>query len=503
MAFLNDWLLTIVLLLPLAGTVAVLIVRKPVAVYWIAFGTTLAEVILALLMLIPLHGHRTGSYAYGPAGTVQMLVESEWIPVIHAGYRVALDGLGFLFVVITTIVCAVACAASWPVNRKPVQYFALMLLFEFTILGMLLSFDLLMLTLCAGLSIVPAYLLIARWGRADAHRAAVRLLMYLGGGFVCLLVATICVNVASRQFLPGGTFDLVALSSSPIALGGRVVFLLALAGCAVRLGIIPSHGWLPGMLAEASPAVAMLIAGLIPLTGGYALLRVAWPLFSHAAESLWPLLVAIALGTMLIGGLCALAQVRLGTSIAYSAVSSAGMVLLGVASLTTASTNGVAYVLLGQCLIVSLLAILNGFLLDRQMEDETSWSGLATAAPVFTAFFSVAWLAQLILPGLLGSFIVIVGVFQVGPPHSTFQAAGIAMIAALMIPLNGAVVVRNIRRLFAGSVPPGVMLADVKALEAAAIAPLAVLVLCLGAFPGTIVFAFATGSLQAILKMNR
>jgi proton-translocating NADH-quinone oxidoreductase chain M len=502
MAFLNHWLLTILLLVPMAGAVAVLFVRPPRAVRWTALGTTLAAFCLSLVLLIPFRSQRTGAYGYGSRGTVQLLCQFEWLPAIHGYYKVALDGLSNPLVVFTTIICVVACAASFRVGNRPRVYFSLLLFFEATTLGIFLAFDVLFFCGFLVLSLIPAYLLIARSGGIGSQRAAKRFLLYMLASLACLFVALYADHLASRTAFPGGTFDLIGLTSRDISGIGKVLFLLAAMGFLIRLPVVPLHGWLPDVMAESSGPVAAVVGALVPLTGGYGLLRIAWPLFSAGALSIWSASSILAVFSILFGSLRAIAEQDLKRSIAYASTSITGFVLLGIAVTTPTAMNGAVFVLLSQGLILAIMA----FLLDRNAF--ASDQRLATE-PARGTFFVIACLAATVVPGLLGQLIVLLGVFQAARPDSLLggvqHLAGpgylyfLAMIASLGVVLIGVWVAGVIRRTF--SLPTDLkQIEDLAGRETSYLVPLAIVTLMLGLFPMALCFTFTQRAVDAILK---
>jgi NADH-quinone oxidoreductase subunit M len=515
MGFLEHWLLTILLLVPCAGAMAVLLIRRPAAVRWTAFAVALATLALSLFVLLPFRWQHGGEYAYGPGGTVQMLCAAEWVPPIHAQYRVAIDGLSYPFVVLTTLLGAIACAAIAPAKRSGAVY-AQLLLFEATCLGTFLAFDLFLMFLFLALMMIPAMGLAGMWGSPGRSRAASRLFAYLLVGVLCLLVVMLGEYAASRQALGAGTFDLVKLASpamhqafatQPMIKTSRTLFALAMVAFLVRLAVVPFHNWMLELIGEAPAALGMLPIALIPATGAYGILRVALPLFPQAAGSLRLAFAVLAVVSILYAALCALAQDDLRRLSGYAGISLAGFVLLGEAVITPLGANAAVYLAIFQALLVPFLLQLAGALHDRLGHaDLTRAAGTAGAMPVYAGFWVLGWFALLVSPGLLGQTLVLLGSYQATHPGSQAslrmpQAYGLIAAACLGIVFTAGYVLSCMRRMFFTTErvsPPAAD--DLNRTELLILTSFAIVLLALALLPGAMCFTFTRPAIEALFR---
>src|SRR5436853_1936030 len=215
MDFLKHWLLTILIFLPMAGSIVVLFMRTCDGVRWAALGTTLLTFVLSLLLLVSYKWNDGKGYAYEEnGGVVQMVQHAHWIPAFNIEYRVGIDGLSLPLVILSTFICLLACIASWNIEKMLKGYMALFLFLEGGILGVFLSLDFFLFYVFFELSLLPMYFLIGIWGGARKEYAAIKFFLYTLVGSIGLLIVLIGTYLYSRGApgFPNGTFDLVKLA---------------------------------------------------------------------------------------------------------------------------------------------------------------------------------------------------------------------------------------------------------------------------------------------------
>ena len=485
--FLDRWLLTILLLVPAAGAGAVLLVRGPRATRWTALGIALGTFLLSLLILIPFRWSK-GEYGYGSGGSVRMVLAVEWVPPVHAEYRVGIDGLSFPFVVLTTFLTAIAILRAGRFGSSGRQY-AMMLLLQCAVLGTFIAFDLLLLFLFMAFMLLPATWLAGAGEGAGGRSAATKVFAYLLTGLVCLLVMMLGEYAVSRQAL-GGSFDLVQLASVPmhrqfltpqLASASRTLFALAMVAFLVRLPIVPLHSWLIELIGDVPTSHSVLLVGLIPATGIYGILRVAYPLFPDAGAALSTVFAAVALVSIFYGGLCALGQEELRRTIAYAGISMTGFALLGASVMNPAGASAAAYVALFVATAGPMLILLS----DSQA---------SSAAPPHAELWALAWFEWLVTPGLLAQALVVLAIFD--RPYAIPCAACAAVL------LTGAYTIAAARRVFVtASQPPAPPSADLIPAGTLEIVILGAVVLLLGILPGALCFTFTRPALEALFRL--
>ncbi|MBN1439334.1 MAG: NADH-quinone oxidoreductase subunit M [Anaerolineales bacterium] len=441
----------------------------------------------------------------GAAGGYQFQERTAWYPAVGAEYFLAADGLSIPLVLLTALLTSAALLAAAGVRENVRAFLALLLILESAVLGVFLSLDLLMFFLFWEFSLVPMYFLIHLWGGERRDAAALKFLLYTMGGSLGLLLAVQAMRIAA------GTFDLTALVESWPALSQGMLFgapLAAVKGLAfwgmaaafaVKLPLWPFHTWLPDAHTEAPTAGSMILAGVLLKMGGYGFLRVLLPLFPEETARTAPLLAALAAAAIVLGALAAWAQADLKRLVAYSSVNHMGFVVLGVAAAAARGAEGAsaglalrgaALQMFTHGLSAAGMFLLVGVLYERtrtrRLED---LGGLFARAPVFGGILTFTAMASLGLPGLGGfvsELMVILGAFPAFPLAVGAAAGGLFF--------TGAYALKAIGGILHGALPERWKDAalEIGAREQAAMAPLMILSLAVGLWPGWILGMIGT-----------
>src|SRR3954462_7460513 len=256
MDFIRNNLLTILIFLPTAGAVLVLLARGRDAARWTALAVTAVTFALSLLLLFSYDWHAQGRYAYLSApqggvepGIVQMVQEADWIPAFNIKYKVGIDGLSFPLIILSTFICLLSCIASWNIEKMTKGHMALFLFLETGILGVFLSLDFFLFYVFFEISLLPMYFLIGIWGGPRKEYAAIKFFLYTLVGSIGLLIVLIGTYLYSKTVVPGGTFDLVKLSSiyqkgllAAVPHGvATTFFVLLMIGFLIKVPAVPVH----------------------------------------------------------------------------------------------------------------------------------------------------------------------------------------------------------------------------------------------------------------------
>ena len=284
-----------------------------------------------------------------------------------------MDGLSAPLVLLTALIGLCAVLASWRVEHRMREYFVWLLVLQTAVMGVFTSLDFLLFFLFWELELLPMYLLISIWGTGRKEYSAMKFLVFTILGSAFMLVSIVAIFVA-----PGGTFNIVELAEAGVghldlAIPTAMAFWFFLVAFAIKLPIWPVHTWLPDAHTDAPTAVSMVLAGVLLKMGGYGFIRVCVGLFPEQANYYAPVLVALAVMSILYGAVVTLRQTDLKRLIAYSSVSHMGLVLLGVASVHVMSDGALSSVgLTGASLqmfthgtITGLLFLLVGLIYEK------------------------------------------------------------------------------------------------------------------------------------------
>lgn len=476
---LNQSILTLILLVPIAGAILVaLLPDRGKLSAWIALLTTL--VTFGLTLHLPAHYSLAAD-----APRFQFEVNRLWIDLNPAGdhrgifYHVGVDGLSLWLVVLTGLLAPVGVLASWtPIRERQKIYYSLFLVQQTAMFGVFLSLDLMVYYGFWELSLVPMAILIAMYGRKDGAKAAGKFFLFTFIPSAPLLVAILYLYAKTGTFDFQQTQIFVASHAiSPAALAWvALAFLFAFA---VKVPVFPLHGWLADAFSEAPVALAMVIAGKLGL---YSMLRFHVGLFPVQARAIAPLLIALAVIGILYGACIALVQRDFWRLIAFASVSHFSVTFLGIYGLNLTGRDGAIYLMINQGVIEAALFVLLGVLDTRYASSQiASYGGVANRMPRTATLFVITSLAMVGLPmlnGFVGEFLVLSSTF-------TSVGHGWGLAATLTVILGAGYMLWLVQRLFYG--PESQMTAnpvmDLQLHEMAVLAPLALLMLLMGVAP--------------------
>jgi NADH-quinone oxidoreductase subunit M len=384
--------------------------------------------------------------AFDPAHARAQLVTTEvWNPRLGSAFTLGVDGLSLPMVWLATLLAFIAVLASGAIRERVKGYYLLLLLLEAAMLGVFTARDWSLFYVFWELTLLPLFFLIDRWGGAGRQKAALNFVLYTMGGSVFMLIALLMLYDAS----PGHSFDMGAIREGARLLPEAAqvtLFVGLLIGFGVKMPIFPLHGWLPLAHVEAPSPVSILLSGILLKMGSYGLIRTVWML-PAAAEALQGLLAALALLSIVYGGVLAWQQRDLKAMVAYSSVSHMGVVLLGLATLNQAGLTGAVMQMVAHGLVAAALFLLIGLLYQRtHTRDLADYASLVRVMPRFAFFTILAFIAAVGMPGTAGF------VAEIHALVGGFERWGAWMVVlSLAVVISAAYAVRTVGRLFAGT----------------------------------------------------
>ena len=430
-------------------------------------------------------------WSYDPAGPVwQSGFVASWIPQWGATFRLGVDGMSVMMILLTTFLMPLAVLGSWTsIRRKTHSYYALMLVLTTGMLGVFMALDLVLFYVMWEVMLVPMYFIIGIWGGERRIYASLKFFIYTMVGSLLMLVAIIWVGFAARDPMTGLiSFDYdhvlqFARFSPAAALWLFTAFFLAFA---VKVPMFPFHTWLPDAHVEAPTAGSVILAAIMLKMGTYGFLRFALPLFPSAAmnDTVRTVILVLAVIGIIYGALVAMVQPDFKKLVAYSSVSHLGFVMLGIFALTLQSVQGALMVMINHGISTGALFLLIGMMYERtHTRLIASYGGIARVVPMFAALLVLVALSSIGLPGtngFIGEFLVLIGAFRTYPILATIATTGVIFAAAYLLWAIQRILFNPLDK------PANAHLTDLNRRELALMVPLVVMIIWLGLYPAPV-----------------
>jgi NADH-quinone oxidoreductase subunit M len=479
-------LLSLVTFLPMIGAVVLLLFLRGEDAdaqrnaKLLALFTTSATFLLSLFVL----------FGFDPSDTgFQFVEEARWLGGLN--YKLGVDGISVLFVMLTTFLMPITIGACWNVTERVKEYMVAFLILETLMIGVFVALDLVLFYVFFEAGLIPMFLIIGIWGGRDRIYAAFKFFLYTFFGSVFMLVAMIAM------YMDAGTTDVEILlthefSSEPLnllglsVLGGAqtLMFLGFLLSFAVKMPMWPVHTWLPDAHVQAPTAGSVVLAAILLKMGGYGFLRFSVPMFPVATDLMQNFVFVLSVVAIIYTSLVALMQEDMKKLIAYSSVAHMGFVTLGIFAANQQGVDGAIFQMLSHGFISGALFLIVGVIYDRMhTRDIAAYGGLVVRMPVYALIFMLFTMANVGLPGtsgFVGEFLSLAGAFQV----STWAAFG----AAIGVILSAGYALWLYRRVVFGDLIKESLksIRDMDRREKALFAPLVAATLILGIYPALV-----------------
>jgi NADH-quinone oxidoreductase subunit M len=497
-------LLTAVVFLPAVG--ALVLALFPAGDHANLKATTLGVTTVTFLVSVLLW---TG-FQYGAPG-YQFSTDVPWIQEFGIGYRVGIDGISLVLIVLTTFLMPLTVLGAWSAVEKRVKEFCMaMLVLESGMLGAFAALDLFLFYVFWEAMLIPMYFLIGIWGGQRRVYAAVKFFIFTMAGSLLMLIAILVVAHGAGA---GGGWSFALSDAIARVVDPRMGFTLAqqrwlfaafALAFAIKVPMFPVHTWLPDAHVEAPTAGSVILAGVLLKLGVYGFIRYAFPLFPAAAIEALPVLGWLAVIGIIYGALVAWVQPDMKKLVAYSSVSHLGFCMLGLAAFTTEGIGGAVFVMIAHGVSTGALFLLVGVLYERRHTRVLAdYGGIAKKVPIFAFFLVLTVMASAGLPalsGFPGEFLVLLGTFTAGPTQMVW-----AVLAATGVILAAVYLLWMVQKVLFGPLqnPANEHLKDMNLREIIVLAPLMVLAVYLGLRPGVILEPVQPAVEKLVLEVNK
>ena len=446
----------------------------------LALAATTATFLISLAILVQFDAADTG---------FQLIEETEWL--FGLTYKVGVDGISVLFVLLTTFLMPITIAACWGVTHRIKEYMIAMLVLETLMIGVFVALDLVLFYLFFEAGLIPMFLIIGIWGGKNRIYAAFKFFLYTFLGSVLMLIAMIAM------YVDAGTTDIPTLlnhrfDAGPVSLLGwqiaggmqTLLWLAFFASFAVKMPMWPVHTWLPDAHVQAPTAGSVVLAAILLKMGGYGFLRFSLPMFPVGSDIMAPLVLWLSVIAIIYTSLVAMVQEDMKKLIAYSSVAHMGFVTMGIFAANQQGVDGAIFQMISHGFVSGALFLCVGVIYDRMhTRDIDAYGGLVVRMPAYAAVFMLFTMANVGLPGtsgFVGEFLTLIGVFRVNTWVGVLAATGVILSACYALWLYRRVVFGDLIKESLKSIT------DMDRRERAIFAPLVVMTLLLGVYPSLV-----------------
>ncbi len=486
-------ILSLIVYSPLIGVAGILAARflardeavAASASRWIALATTCATLALSVLMVASFQPGRVG---------FQFLESAPWFSGLT--YRMGVDGISVLFVLLTAFLMPICILASWrSITERVAAYMIAFLVLESLVLGVFCALDLLVFYLFFEFQLLPMFLIIGIWGGKNKIYAAFKFFLYTLLGSVLMLAAILAMVIMAH------TSSIPALLAYHFPPGVQTWLWLAFfASFAVKMPMWPLHTWLPDAHVEAPTAGSVILAGILLKMGGYGFMRFSLPMFPAGSAQFTPLIYALSTIAIIYTSLVAFRQTDMKKLIAYSSVAHMGFVTLAIFSGTLQGEQGALFQMLSHGVISGALFLCVGVVYDRMHTREIAfYGGLVNRMPLYAAVFMLFTMGNVGLPGtsgFVGEILSLTGTYGAATWPAILGATGVILSAVYALTLYRNVIFGNLTN------PALANIGDLGRREVLVFAPLIIATLWLGVQP-TGVFALTDASIGHLASTYR
>jgi NADH-quinone oxidoreductase subunit M len=488
--------LTLIMAIPLVGAalIATLPQTKSLLAKQFALGTTLIAALATIVLTIN----------FDRAVTDLQFVESYvWIKAFGIKYSVGVDGIALVLILMTALLTPIVVLAGWNESQggrwSTKTFYILILILQTMSFGVFAATDVFLFYVFFEAMLVPVYFLIGGYGSGERAAAAVKFLLYSLFGGLLMLASIIGLYVISGE-QGGHTFSITALSELELSSTTQnLLFLGFFIAFAIKAPLFPFHTWLPDAAKSATPGTSVLLLGVLDKVGTYGMIRFCLTLFPEASKTFTPIILVLAVTSIIYGAFLAIGAKDIKRLIAYTSISHFGFITMGIFAMTSQAQSGAILYMFNHGFSTAALFLVAGWMISRRGSSTIAeFGGLQRVTPIMAWTFFLAGMSSLALPGLssfVSEFLVLVGTFTRYPVHAIIATFGIVLAALyILIPVQKA--------LHGPTTPGNENLKDLNPREKLAIAPVIAIIVVLGFYPAPLLKVINPAAIHVISQMG-
>jgi NADH-quinone oxidoreductase subunit M len=470
-------LLTTIGLLPLVGVLVIALLPK-------GNNELIKRVALAITSIVAIASIFLATGFDKTQTSFQFVQSNKWISAFNINFAVGIDGISLVLILLSTILVPIVVLATWHESDSgrwsSKVFYILILILETMMIGVFAATDLFLFYVFFEAMLIPVYFLIGGFGSGEKSAAAVKFLLYSLFGGLLMLASIIGIYVIAGNQI-GATFDLTQLATLQIDdTTENLLFLGFFIAFAIKAPLVPFHTWLPDAAKAATPGTSVLLLGVLDKVGTYGMIRFCIALFPDASKTFTPLIITLAVISILYGAFMAIGQRDIKGLIAFTSISHFGFITMGIFAMTTQGMSGATLYMVNHGFSTAALFLIAGWMIMRRKSSTISdFGGLQRVTPVMAWAFFIAGMSSLALPGLssfVSEFLVLVGTYTRYPVAAIIGTLGIVLAALyILIPIQKA--------LHGPTTAGNESLTDLSLKEKIAIAPVIAIIVVMGFYP--------------------
>jgi len=373
-------LLTIVGVLPLISALLIAFIpsKNVELIKRAAFAATLLIAIASIFLATGFDKSVTG---------MQYVQSTTWIAAFNINFAIGIDGISLVLILLSTILVPIVILATWHESDlgrwSSKSFYILILVLETLMIGVFAATDLFLFYVFFEAMLIPIYFLIGGYGTGNKSAAAVKFLLYSLLGGLLMLASVIGIYVIAGNQI-GATFDLTQLATLEIDSNTQnLLFLGFFIAFAIKAPLWPFHTWLPDAAKAATPGTSVLLLGVLDKVGTYGMIRFCIALFPDASKTFTPLIITLAVVSIIYGAFMAIGQKDIKGLIAFTSISHFGFITMGIFAMTTQGMSGANLYMVNHGFSTAALFLVAGWMMMRRGSSTISdFGGLQRVTPV-------------------------------------------------------------------------------------------------------------------------